>query len=104
MMIWLSVSGWFAAALALGLYLGERGRRMDAQRREGRVPVGRVKRAKVTEAAALVPPASVPAAVATDLSDAKESYIEACMRDGHTREEAEADWTEMLATAGAIQV
>jgi hypothetical protein len=89
-------AGWMLAAVFVGLYVGERGRRRDAQRREGVLPVDPVKRATVR-----LPESSVPATVSTATADAKARYIADAVAEGYSEAEAEADWTEMMHTANS---
>lgn len=103
MLLALAVSGWVAAALAVGLWLGERGRRMDAQRREGKIPVGRVKRARVTTPAEQIA-AAVPAAVRKETEDARERYIDECVAEGYSREEASEDFDRMMIKSGSDEL
>lgn len=88
--------GWIVAAVLVGLYVGERGRRRDAQRREGVIEVDPIKPATVRN-----PDSSVPATVTEDVTEAKERYIEEAMTEGYSRDEAEADWAEMIQRAGS---
>lgn len=97
-MIVFTLLGWMLAALFAGLYVGERGRRQDAQRREGVLSVGRVQRAVVR-----LPDSSVPATVTAGVADGKERYVEEAMAEGWTRADAEADWEEMMNRSGSDQ-
>lgn len=80
--------GWIVAALLFGLYWGERARRQDAQLREGKLPVGRTKRAKV------LPPSDAPEP-AGDIADARQRYIDQAVAEGFAPEEAAADFDRM---------
>lgn len=94
-----AIGGWFVAALVLGLYLGERGRRLDAQRREGKIPVGKVKRAKVQTAADMTP-----ASVKLDMDEARRIYVRDAMAEGFSEKDAERDWEEMMALSATDQL
>jgi hypothetical protein len=85
-------AGWALVPAFAALWWGERCRRVDAQKREERIPV-------------IAPPAAAPAKVrmaqaatpeSADLEEGRESYIDACMREGYSRPEAEADWAMMM--------
>lgn len=89
---------WMVAMLALGLYWGERGRRIDAQQREGVIQVRKPKRAKV------IPPGGATApALAHDMDGARERYVDEAMREGHTRAAAEADWEALIESSQISQ-
>ena len=92
----LAAAGWILAAAFLGLWLGERGRRIDAQRREGVVPIGRAPRARVKRPE----PGPVPHDQALALADEREKWIAETVRDyAVSQEQASADWDAMLAQA-----
>lgn len=95
-----AIGGWFVAAIMVGLYLGERGRRIDAQRREGKIPVGRTKKAKVMAEASDMTPASVK----QDMDEARRVYIRDSVAEGFSEKEAERDWHEMMASASTDQL
>lgn len=86
----LFAAGWTLAALFAGLYLGERGRRLDAQLREGVLPVGRTKRATVRERSDAPEPDGA-------LIEARQCYVEAAVREGFNPDEAAADFDRMMA-------
>lgn len=86
--------GWLLAAGLAGLYVGERGRRRDAQRREGVIEVDPVKPATVRE-----PDSMVSASVVIATEEARDRYVDDAMREGFTRSQAEADWEEMMRDA-----
>lgn len=91
----LAGSGWLAAALLLGLYLGERGRRQDAQLRAAGQPAlpGRRVR-KATTAAPAPSPAS--GLLGKDLETARDKYIADAVREGFDGDAAAADFDEMM--------
>lgn len=107
------VAGWFVAAVLLGLYLGERGRRQDAQRREGKIRVDPTPRAVVTGAGREddddAAPAQTRTASATDMAiasgtladraAAKARYIDTAVGEGFDKLEAAADFELMYANA-----
>lgn len=87
--------------LALGLYEGERSRRLDAQRREGVLPVDR------TEPAAVTPPAglpSAPSALTAEMQSARDRYVAECVAEGFDPEEAADDFDRMLTSASSDQI
>lgn len=94
----LAVTGWLTAGVMIGLYLGERGRRRDAQRREGVIVVDPIQRPEVGVPAAT--PAALPEAVTADLADARERYILQAVAEGYDPDEAGADFDKMVAKAG----
>lgn len=76
----------------LGLYLGERGRRKDAQRREGKIRVDRPLEPVVTP-----PGGRVPQQTESDISDARELWVAETMAEvGCSREEAVAEYNSLL--------
>lgn len=80
-------------AFALGLWFGERGRRKDAQRREGTLMVDKAPRAKV------VPPGDfTPEGVEREIGEAPPRWLAECMDEtGCTEEEAREEWRTLLA-------
>ena len=99
-----AVLGWTLAALSCGLYIGERGRRLDAQRREGVLPVGRLKRPIVTsQGSGMEPEGMTPASSSADLKAAREKYIAECVAEGFRAEDAAEDWQRLLAKASTDQ-
>jgi hypothetical protein len=84
---------WILAAAALGLWWGERGRRLDAQRREGVIPVDAPTPAKVLQPGAPMPDPTVA------LKEAKERFIAETMAEGHSRKVAEAEYDRLLTRA-----
>lgn len=92
--------GWVAAALACGLWLGERGRRLDAQRREGVLPVGRVRPAIVTEPASSIGgEAGVSQTMREEMREARDRYIDEAVREGFSPKAAAEDWDAMNTAA-----
>lgn len=85
-------AGWTIVLAAVALWWGERQRRIDAQRREERLPV-------------IPPPPPRPARVRVDqtatpayadISDGRQHYIDEMVREGFDPEEAAADWDAMI--------
>lgn len=101
-----AVLGWTLAALSCGLYFGERGRRMDAQRREGVLPPSsRAKKPIVTsEGSGLAPEGLTAPASAVDLQAARQKYIAECVAEGFDPKAAEDDWQRLLAKASTDQM
>lgn len=90
---------WILAAAMLGLWLGERGRRLDAQRREGVIDVDPVPRAEVHG-----PGGRSTVSEAGALESAREKYIAQCVAEGFNRADAEADFDRMMARAQTDEV
>lgn len=88
-----SILGWLLAAVVLGLYWGERGRRLDAQRREGVLPVGSPARAKVLQPGAPMPDPG------EAFRDAKERFVREAMEEGHSRKDAEREYDLLMTRA-----
>lgn len=88
----LYLSGWLLAAILFGLWLGERGRRIDAQLREGVVPVGKPKAAIVKGEAT-----NATHDQAIVFEEAKKKHVDECMAQGYTEAEAVEDWEQMMA-------
>ena len=83
----------FLSGVALGLWVGELGRRRDAQRREGVIKVDGVERATVTP-----PGGGPPDGTMRELGEAPSTWIAETIADtGCTEEEAKAEWTRLLA-------
>jgi hypothetical protein len=97
-MITLALVGWTLAALLLGLWLGERGRRLDAQRREGVIRVDRPEPARV-----IPPGGAVPERQEVDFQAAREKYIADAVREGFTPHAAAEDWDRLMSKAGVDQ-
>lgn len=97
-----AIAGWFVAAVLVGLWLGERGRRRDAQRREGRIPVDRPAPASVTPSP--VDEAGVPLALGQDLAEARQAYIDKSVREGFDAKAAAADFDEMMAALSSDRI
>lgn len=86
------------AALMAGLWWGERGRRRDAQRREGVIEVDPVEPAEVRPPGGLMP-----GDVEREL-EASEAWIEECMTEtGCSRQEAIDEWHRCLNQAHTEQ-
>lgn len=83
--------GWPVAALGFGMWWGERGRRIDAQRREGVLPIGRIPRATV-----LPPGGATPAPTEAELVPPEKFIRETMEETGCSREQAEAEWHALL--------
>lgn len=90
----LAALGYVLAALCLGLWWGERGRRKDAQRREGVIQVDRPKPATVSAPGGTVPEEMQEG---VEIAAAREKYIEDAVREGFSPEAAAADFDMMLA-------
>lgn len=89
----IGAAGWILAALLVGLWLGERGRRIDAQRREAKLPVVKPERAKV------IPPAdAAPDVQARELAEARQRYIDEAVAEGYSAKDAAADFDRMMAS------
>lgn len=87
--------GYVLAALCLGLWWGERGRRKDAQRREGVIQVDRPKRAIVRRSdEGGVVPADVQSGI--DIAAARQRYIEDAVREGYDPEDAARDFDQIM--------
>lgn len=99
MTLLLAGSGWLVAALALGLYVGERGRRQDAQRREGVLRVDPAVPAVVTPTAA--DRTGVPPALVEDLRSAREKYVREAESEGWSPDIAGADFDRMVTSLGS---
>lgn len=95
----LAVAGWTLAFLLLGLWLGERGRRKDAQRREGVIRVDQPAPAKVKETAGSA--ATHDQGVAFE--SAREKYIEGAVAEGYSAKAAAEDWEKLMAQANVEQ-
>lgn len=88
-------AGYVVAALCLGLWWGGRGRRLDAQRREGMIQVDRPKRAVVRQPDGGAVPEEVRSGV--ELAAAREKYIEDAVREGYDPDAAAADFDAIMA-------
>lgn len=91
-----AMSGWILATLLLGLWWGERGRRVDAQIREGKLPVPARRKAEVRSEAHPGRPGPTPD---NALLEARESYILDAMEDGLSRKDAEIDADRVFSKA-----
>lgn len=91
----LAALGYVLAALCLGLWWGERGRRLDAQRREGMIQVDRPKRAVVRQPDGGAVPEEVRSGV--ELAAAREKYVEDAVREGYDPDAAAADFDAIMA-------
>lgn len=90
-----AAAGLGAGAFFGGLYLGERGRRLDAQRREGVIQVDRPKRAIVRRSdEGGVVPADVQSGI--DIAAARQRYIEDAVREGYDPEDAARDFDQIM--------
>lgn len=84
---------WILAAAAVGLWWGERGRRLDAQRREGVLPVGRPALARVLQPGAPMPnPGEA-------FREAKERFVQESIAEGHSRKDAEREYDLLMTRA-----
>lgn len=79
------------AAFVLGLYLGERARRKDAYRREGRIPVDSAPPAEY------IAPGEDPGR--PELAEAPPSFIALAEDEGLSEEEAQAEWSRLYGQA-----
>lgn len=84
---------WLVAAVMLGLWLGERGRRLDAQRREGVLPVDPPTPARVLQPGVPLPDPGVA------MKQAKETFVRETMAEGHSRKDAEKEFDRLYAKA-----
>lgn len=82
-----------AAAVFMGLWMGERGRRKDAQRREGRIRVDE------PEPAEVIPPGGGNSeGMMRDIAVAPEKWIlETMAESGCSEEEAQKEWESLVA-------
>lgn len=94
----LTLAGWTAAALALGLWYGERGRRIDAQIREGKIPLERRGKPTVTPDHKRSPPET-----AGELKAGREAYIDEAVQQGFDAADAGKDFDAMMGRAGVDQ-
>lgn len=78
-----------AAGTLLGLWLGERGRRVDAQIREGKVPVPAKNRAVVVQE-------SSKPELNDELREARERFMEEARREGFDPEKAGDEFDRMM--------
>lgn len=84
-----------ACGIMFGLWLGERGRRKDAQRREGVIRVDQPAPATVKQ-----PGPPVPGGARAELSGPPDRFVRDTMRQtGCSREEAELEWRTLLSKA-----
>lgn len=98
MILLAAVVGWILAAALAGLWLGERGRRLDAQRREGIIAVDRPAPAR-----SITPAGATPSAMARDMEEEKKKYVDDAVAEGYRPEEAAADWDRMMAQVSIDQ-
>lgn len=85
---------WFGGGLCLGLWIGERGRRKDAQRREGAIQVDEPERATV------IPPGPpTPGSAKRELAEPPPSFVSEMRAEGFTDEEIREEWGTMLTKA-----
>lgn len=92
-MIAASILGALAAFFA-ALWWGERGRRIDAQRREERLPV--IEHEPVPAIVRRDIGSAVPAPVSAELEAPEKFILETMEETGCTREEAVAEWGNLL--------
>lgn len=95
----LVVAGWILVGFFFALWFGERARRIDAQRREARVPVLDVPKATVVPPGGAMPET----ADGDDIAEAKERYVEECAAEGYSPEAAARDFEEMMNKVGTDQ-
>lgn len=87
----------FGVGLALGLYAGERGRRRDAQEREG---VIRSARPNVPRASVRGPGQWAAEGRERELAEPDETFVaQTCAETGCSREEAITEWNRLLGKA-----
>lgn len=80
------------SCFVLGLYVGERGRRKDAQRREGVLHVDEPERAEV-----ITPGGMTPAPTESELGEAPDRFIRETMEEtGCSEAEARMEWRILL--------
>jgi hypothetical protein len=85
-----AAAGWILAAATIGLYMGERGRRQDAQRREGVLRVDPPTPSRSSMAAVAEPAAPNP------LQKARQQHIDECVRAGFAEADAIEDWDRLV--------
>lgn len=94
MTVVLGVAGWIIGAFFAALWLGERGRRIDAQRREGVLPVGKPAKAVIVKQSSPVSPR-----IMEDMTEAKQRYIEQAVAEGFSVKDAASDFDELMGLA-----
>jgi len=88
----LTLVGWAWGCLFFGLWVGERGRRMDAQRREGAIRVDAIEPAIVMQQGD-----GPPDGMQRELSDPPSSFIQETMAEtGCSEAEAAAEWRRLV--------
>lgn len=110
-----AIAGWFVAAVMLGLWLGERGRRLDAQRREGVLTVDPIEPASVRVPGQPAPDAkpgtklsasdmAAASGAMEDRSAMKKRYVDDAVREGYDPDAAAADFDTMMTAldSGAV--
>lgn len=78
------------AAVFFGLWMGERGRRIDAQMREGVLPTPPRWKAKVT------PPAGTSPNPNEELREAKQRYVDDAVREGYPAKDAAEEFDRLM--------
>jgi hypothetical protein len=85
--------GFMAGSLVtVGLYLGERGRRIDAQRREGVLPFPDSRPSPVTRS-----PYEPKNTGDAELADVPPTFLREMLDEGFSTEQAEEEWRTLLA-------
>ena len=90
--VWAAAASAVAAAF-MALWWGERARRIDAQRREEKIPVIASEPPKPVEVRV---DHSVATPSVAEFDEAREKYILECIEEGHTRKASEEDWDTMM--------